>query len=533
MISTDLQNIAYLVAAALFIFDLKWMSHPRTAVQGNYLGALAMAIAIFATLLGNPPQTWTYIAIGVVVGTVIGAVSAARVKMTSMPEMVGLFNGFGGGASILVAGAALVVEILHIQKATAAAAYTPSMQTLVATVASGLIGSVTFFGSYVAFGKLAEFLAVKWKLHTWQKIIKYGFSAVCVAGGAAYAFPAAILDPGKDTMQKSMGAGIFVSGLVIGLILLVKKDRFPGMDMLKWGSAAASVALGVLVVMNPTEPLLFWLLVGVSGVLGVLLTLSIGGADMPVVIALLNSYSGLAAAATGFVVSNSVLIVSGSLVGASGIILTMIMCKAMNRSLTNVLFGGVGAEVTSGPGADEVYKTVKATSAEEIAMMLDGVQRVCVVPGYGMAVAQAQHTVRTLANLLEEKGVTVDFAIHPVAGRMPGHMNVLLAEADVPYDKLREMDDINQEMEQIDVAIVLGANDVVNPVARTDPNSPIAGMPIIDVDKARTVIMIKRSLSPGFAGIPNPLFAADNCMMFFNDGKKAIQAIIQAIKEND
>jgi len=531
MISSDLQNIAYLVAAALFIFDLKWMAHPRTAVRGNQLGVLAMGIAIVATLLGDPPKTWTYILIGVGIGTAIGAVAAVRVKMTAMPEMVGLFNGFGGGASILVAGSALVIEILHIQQALEkGAAYDPGMQMLVATVASGLIGSVTFFGSYVAFGKLAEFLAVKWKLHAWQKIIKYGFSLACVAGAAAYAFPGAILREGAGTREQALGAGIFACGLVIGGILLVKKDRFPGMDALKLLSAVASLGLGVLVVMNPTDFLLFWLLVGVSGVLGVILTLSIGGADMPVVIALLNSYSGLAAAATGFVIGNSVLIVSGSLVGASGIILTMIMCKAMNRSLTNVLFGTMGPTGDT-PDADEVYKTVKSTSAEEIAMMLDGVQRVCIVPGYGMAVAQAQHTVRTLANLLEEKGTQVDFAIHPVAGRMPGHMNVLLAEADVPYDKLREMDDINQEMEQIDVAIVLGANDVVNPVARTDPKSPIAGMPIIDVDKARNVIMIKRSLSPGFAGIPNPLFAADNCRMFFNDGKKAIQDIIQAVKE--
>ncbi|MBD3869468.1 MAG: NAD(P)(+) transhydrogenase (Re/Si-specific) subunit beta, partial [Acidobacteria bacterium] len=395
---------------------------------------------------------------------------------------------------------------------------------------SGLIGSVTFFGSYVAFGKLAEFLAVKWKLHTWQKIIKYGFSLACIAGAAWYAFPNTILSDGATGNDKLLGAGIFLCGLIIGLVLLIKKDRFPGMDLLKGLSAIGSVALGVLVVLNPENFLLFWLLVAVAGVLGVILTLSIGGADMPVVIALLNSYSGLAAAATGFVISNSVLIVSGSLVGASGIILTMIMCKAMNRSLTNVLFGTMGPTGDT-PDADEVYKKVKVTSAEEIAMMLDGVQRVIIVPGYGMAVAQAQHTVRSLANLLEEKGVEVDFAIHPVAGRMPGHMNVLLAEADVPYEKLREMDDINQEMEQIDVAIVLGANDVVNPVARTDPNSPIAGMPIIDVDKARTVIVIKRSLSPGFAGIPNPLFSADNCMMFFNDGKKAIQDIIQAVKE--
>jgi len=251
---------------------------------------------------------------------------------------------------------------------------------------------------------------------------------------------------------------------------------------------------------------------------------------MPVVIALLNSYSGLAAAATGFVINNTVLIIAGALVGASGIILTMIMCKAMNRSLANVLFATMGPTADT-PDADEVYKTVKATSAEEIAMLLDGVQRVVVVPGYGMAVAQAQHTVRALQQLLEAAGVKVEYAVHPVAGRMPGHMNVLLAEADVEYELLREMDDINQEMEQIDVCIVLGANDVVNPVARTDPNSPIAGMPIIDVDKSHTVIVVKRSLSPGFAGIPNPLFALDNTLMYFSDGRQAIQDIIAAVKE--
>ncbi len=526
MISSNVENIAYLVAAVLFILDLKWMAHPRTAVRGNFVGALAMGLAILATLLGNPPQSWTYILIGLFVGAVIGGATALKIKMTAMPEMVGLFNGFGGGASILVAGSALVLAYSSIQAQKA-----DDMQMLVATVLSGLIGSVTFFGSYVAFGKLAEFLAVKWKLHAWQAAIKYGFSLLCVAGAAWYALSTAILVDGATGRDKLIGGGIILCGLLIGGILLLKGGRFPGMDALKWLSAVLSIGIGALVVLNPHNFLLYWLLVAVSGVLGVLLTLSIGGADMPVVIALLNSYSGLAAAATGFVISNSVLIVSGSLVGASGIILTGIMCKAMNRSLANVLFGSMGPTGDT-PDADEVYKTVKATSAEEIAMMLDGVQRVCIVPGYGMAVAQAQHTVRTLSNLLEERGVSVDFAIHPVAGRMPGHMNVLLAEADVPYDKLREMDDINQEMKQIDVAIVLGANDVVNPVARTDPKSPIAGMPIIDVDKARTVIVIKRSLSPGFAGIPNPLFAADNCMMFFSDGKKAIQDIIQAVKDD-
>jgi NAD(P) transhydrogenase subunit beta len=264
-----------------------------------------------------------------------------------------------------------------------------------------------------------------------------------------------------------------------------------------------------------------------------MLTIPIGGADMPVVIALLNSYSGLAAAATGFVLSNYVLIVAGSLVGASGIILTKIMCKAMNRTLGHVIFGKLEA-AEGGPTADEVYAgKIKSASAEEIAMLFDTAQRVAIIPGYGMAVAQAQHAVRDMSNLLEAKGIVVEYGVHPVAGRMPGHMNVLLAEANIEYDKLKEMDEINATMEQVDVAIILGANDVVNPVARTDPSSPIAGMPIINADQARTCVMIKRSLSPGFAGIPNPLFAADNTLMFFNDGKKAITDLIAAIKESD
>ncbi len=323
---------------------------------------------------------------------------------------------------------------------------------------------------------------------------------------------------------------IAACGILIGGVLLIKKERFPGMDALKIASAVASVGLAVLVVMQPGNTALFWLLVVVSGVLGVILTLSIGGADMPVVIALLNSYSGLAAAATGFVIDNNVLIIAGSLVGASGIILTNIMCKAMNRSLVNVLFGTMGPTADT-PDADDVYRSVKSTSADEIAMLLDGAQRVVIIPGYGMAVAQAQHAVRDLANILEGRGANVEYAIHPVAGRMPGHMNVLLAEADVPYEALVEMDDINPTMAQVDVAIVVGANDVVNPVARTDPQSPIAGMPIIDVDKARTVVVIKRSLSPGFAGIPNPLFSADNTLMYFEDGKKAILDLVAAVKE--
>ncbi len=514
MINVNLINIAYVLAAVLFIFDLKWMAHPKTAVRGNNIGALAMLIAIAATLLSGGLE-FHYIILGIIIGSIIGAIAAMRVAMTAMPEMVGLFNGFGGGASVLVAGAALVAAMSSL------AAGESDMQMKIATVASGIIGSVTFFGSYVAFGKLAEFLAVKWKLRLWQKIIKYGFSLVTAAGAIWYGYSQGI---------SILSVVMMFSGVIIALMLLNKKDRFPGMNALKIVSAIASVVIGVMVVMNPGNTLLFWVMVGIAGILGVILTLSIGGADMPVVIALLNSYSGLAATATGFVINNNVLIIAGSLVGASGIILTQIMCKAMNRSLANVLFATLGPTADT-PDADEVYKTVKSTSPEEVAMLLEDAQKVVVVPGYGMAVSQAQHAVRDLANLLESKGIEVEFAIHPVAGRMPGHMNVLLAEADIPYDKLREMDDINPSFPQVDVAIVLGANDVVNPVARTDPKSPIAGMPIIDVDKARTVVVIKRSLSPGFAGIPNPLFAMDNALMLFGDGKKEIQALIAAVKE--
>jgi NAD(P) transhydrogenase subunit beta len=524
VISKELANLLYLIAAGLFIFDLKWMSHPRTAVRGNYAGVLGMLLAIVAAVLSESLDFGT-MAIGVAIGAVIGLVAAIRIKMTSMPEMVGILNGFGGGASVLVAGAALIAAVASMSEGI-------SMQTRVATVASALIGSVTFFGSYVAFGKLAEFLAVKWKLYTWQKVIKFGFSIVTIAGTGWLGFAAGIQPHGAGSPEGLMGIGIIVCGLLIGGILLRKKDRFPGMNALKGLSFLASIGVGVMVVQQPDNMMLFWLLGAVGGVLGVLLTLSIGGADMPVVIALLNSYSGLAAAATGFVINNNVLIIAGSLVGASGIILTQIMCKAMNRSLTNVLFGVMGP-TSETPDADEVYKTVKSTSADEIAMMLDGVERVVIVPGYGMAVAQAQHAVKNFAAMLEERGALVEYGIHPVAGRMPGHMNVLLAEADVDYDKLREMDDINAEMEQVDVCIVLGANDVVNPVARTDPKSPIAGMPIIDADKARTVIVIKRSLSPGFAGIPNPLFAMENTLMFFSDGKEAVQEMINAVKENE
>jgi len=460
-IDTGYVNLVYVIASILFISGLKGLTHPRTAVRGNLTSAVGMLLAVSVTLLANG-LSYYYILLGFGIGALIGAVAAARVQMTQMPEMVALFNGFGGGASALVAGAAFVIALGQGQS--------PSAQMTISTGLSGLIGAVTLTGSLIAFGKLSG----------------------SVPGG---------------------------------------NITFPGHKLLNALLAAGAVGAVVWLTVDPTQLTAYWLVVGIAAVLGVSLTIPIGGADMPVVISLLNSYSGLAAAATGFVLMNNVLIIAGSLVGASGIILTRIMCVAMNRSLTNVLFGTLEPAEGSAT-ADEVYAgKVKATSPEEVAMLFDTAQRVVVVPGYGLAAAQAQHTVRDMANILEARGVTVEYGIHPVAGRMPGHMNVLLAEADVPYDKLLEMDQINPEMSQVDVCMVVGANDVVNPVARTDPQSPIAGMPIIDVDKARTVVVVKRSLSPGFAGIPNPLFAADNCLMMFGDGKKALMELNEALKQ--
>jgi proton-translocating NAD(P)+ transhydrogenase subunit beta len=466
-----LVQVSYIVASVLFILGLKQMGRPKTAVRGNLFGASGMLLATLVTLVwiakggasAQSPSFW-FIGIGVVIGSAIGATLALRVQMTQMPQLVALFNGFGGVASTFVAAAELFSR---------AGGQAMTTDVLLATALSGVIGAVTFWGSLVAFGKLQEI--------SWMR------------------------KPFKVPMQHAVNGGL---ALLIALLVIV---------MLNSTSIGLHITLYIFIAL-------------LASALGVLVTNPIGGADMPVVIALLNSYSGLAAAATGFVIGNTVLIIAGSLVGASGIILTKLMCKAMNRSLTNVLFGVMDAGSSIG-NADEIYANVRSTSADDVAMILETAQRVVFVPGYGMAVAQAQHAVRNLGKLLEENGTTVEYAIHPVAGRMPGHMNVLLAEADVDYDKLLEMDTINPTMDTCDVAIVIGANDVVNPVAKTDPQSPIAGMPIIDVDKARTVIIIKRSLSPGFAGIPNPLFAADNTMMLYGDGKKMVLEIASAIQD--
>lgn len=372
-----------------------------------------------------------------------------------------------GGLASFLVGGNSLMEILQPGHDTKQLA---DFQFTISTAATGIIGAVTLTGSLIAFGKLQGLISEKAVRYFGDQIVKVLFLI-----GALY--------------------------------------------------------LGYLNVTEPTKIEWYWYIVLVASVLGVLLVIPIGGADMPVVIALLNSYSGLAASATGFVLGNNVLIISGSLVGASGILLTQIMCKAMNRSLPNVLFGGIGAATSSADSGDIYAGKTKSTSAEEVAMLLDMAQRVVIVPGYGMAVAQAQHAVRELYNQLTDKGIEVEFAIHPVAGRMPGHMNVLLAEADIPYDKMKEMDEINPTFNTVDVVIINGANDVVNPLAKTDPGSPIAGMPILDVDKAKTIIVIKRSLSPGFAGVPNPLFIQENCLMYFQDGKKATQEIVTALKD--
>ncbi len=463
-------DVAYLIAAILFIAGLKGLGHPRSAVRGNFLGALGMLIAIVVTLVQAQVLNWVWIIAGIAAGSVVGTILALTIKMTAMPQLVGLFNGFGGGASVLVAGAVLI-QLFGIAAGTSGAeSGAQQLQVTIATVASGLIGAVTFWGSLIAFGKLQG-------------------------------------------------------------IVTEKPVRYPGEQIVKILLLLGSLAAGVLIVMDPSQIQFYWILIAVASVLGLFLVLPIGGADMPIVVALLNSYSGIAAAATGFVLNNNILIIAGSLVGASGIILTQIMCKAMNRSLANVLFGGVGAVVEQADQGDIYAGKVKSTSAEEVAMILKTARRVVVVPGYGMAVARAQTAVRQITEAMETDGIEVEFGIHPVAGRMPGHMNVLLAEENISYDKLKEMDQINPTFSNTDVTIVLGANDVVNPIARESSGSPISGMPILNVDQSQTVVVIKRSLSPGFAGIANPLFAADNTLMFFGDGKVAMESLVTAYKD--
>ncbi len=448
-----LVNLSYVAAAVLFIFGLKMLGSPATARKGNLVSAVGMFIAVVITLLDQSIIDYKWIAVGIVAGGVVGAIVARSVAMTSMPEMVALFNGFGGIASLFVGWAALY-------------GFEANAFELITIVLSILIGGVTFTGSLIAYGKLSE---------------------------------------------KMPGRPLVFSGQRVFNILLI----------------LAIIASAVMFVLNPGVALYLYLVIGLSCLLGIMLVIPIGGADMPVVISLLNSYSGLAACAAGFAINNIILIVAGSLVGASGIILTQIMCKAMNRSLSNVLFSGFSAVAGGGAGA-KIEGEAKAMSADDAYYVLEAATSVVIVPGYGMAVAQAQHVVKELQEILEKNGAEVVYAIHPVAGRMPGHMNVLLAEADVSYDLLLEMDAVNPRMDTFDVAIVIGANDVVNPAAREMEGSPIYGMPVINVDMARNVFVMKRSMASGFAGIDNPLFFKENTRMLFGDAKEMLSNIIKA-----
>ena len=453
--TTQLQELGYIVSAVLFIIGLKLMSAQSTARRGNAISAVGMLLAVVVTLMQRGLE-FHWIAVGLVAGSLLGTVMAMRVKMTAMPEMVALFNGFGGLASLFVAWA----EYDFRPGMTAA--------TAAPTILAILVGGVTFTGSLVAFAKLAEWM------------------------------------PGKPLL--------FRGQLPLNIVLLL-----------------VSLVAATLFSMAPESSVLWlWAAIALGLLLGVLLVIPIGGADMPVVISLLNSYSGIAACAAGFIISNTVLIVSGALVGASGIILTQIMCKAMNRSLSNVLFGGVGAGV-GGTGTD-LQGEPRPISTGDAYYVLESASSILIVPGYGMAVAQAQHVVKELAEILENNGAEVRFAIHAVAGRMPGHMNVLLAEADVPYEQLAETNDVNPLMPSVDVVLVIGANDVVNPAAREDKSSPLYGMPIINVDQARTVIVMKRSMKAGFAGVDNPLFVAPNARMLFGDAKQTLQALVGEFK---
>lgn len=456
-------QIIYLIASVLFILGIKMLSKPNTARRGNLYSAIGMLLAIVATLVQVELLSYTEIGICILIGGTIGAYYARTVEMTAMPEMVALFNGFGGLASAFVSFSDYWIN--QFEKNVPLDVLGGSVM-----VAGLIVGAITFTGSYVAFGKLK---------------------------------------------------GIMYSGAVV----------FKGQHLLNLLLAFTALALSVVFIFQPDNYFLLIAIAVLAFLLGVLTVIPIGGADMPVVISLLNSYSGIAACLTGFILNNYVLIITGSLVGASGIILTDIMCKAMNRSLINVLLGGFGQTSSGAISSGRQEMTVKSVGVEEAAMIFDSASSIIIIPGYGMAVAQAQHIIREFYELLEKRGITVKFAIHPVAGRMPGHMNVLLAEANVPYDKLIEMDQINDEFGNTDIALVIGANDVVNPAARHDKQSPIYGMPILNADKARTVIISKRSMGKGYAGIENELFGYPNALMLFGDAKATFAKVVNELKE--
>jgi NAD(P) transhydrogenase subunit beta len=456
----DFISAAYIVAFSLFIIGLRRLTHPATARQGNKIAAAGMAVAVFATLCDPVIDDWPLIILGVAIGTAVGIPAARNVKMTAMPQMVALFNGVGGGAVALVAWA----EFRH-------AGGDIPLEEMIPILFSAIIGSISFWGSNIAFGKLQEIL------------------------------------PGRPIM-------------------------LPGQTFLNAALLLVAIGCAVAIAAGEESEGLFIAILVSAAILGNMFVLPIGGADMPVVISLLNAFTGLSAAAAGMALDNTALIVGGMLVGASGSILTNLMAKAMNRSIGNIVMGGFGGAVAAPAGAaDEEGRTVTSTTADDVAIQLSYASQVVVVPGYGMAVAQAQHAVRELSEELEKRGVEVKFAIHPVAGRMPGHMNVLLAEADVPYEQLKEMDEINSEFSRTDVSLVIGANDVTNPAARTQADSPIYGMPILNVDESGAVIVLKRSMASGFAGIDNPLFYDPKTSMLFGDAKESITSVLGAVQE--
>lgn len=455
-------NAGYLIASVCFIMSLKLMNSPKTARKGNLLAAFGMALAIFVTFLNPRMYSFTWVIIGLAIGTTIGWISAKRVQMTAMPQLVAIFNGVGGGAVALVA-------LIEYRSGIASGAHLVVVP-LVTAVLSCLIGSISFSGNIMAFAKLQGLMTTRPVIYPFQR-------------------PINLL--------------ILMSSAVLAVWLIGFVESVP----------------------------LFFVLLFVGMLLGVLFVLPIGGADMPVVIALLNSFTGVAAGLAGFVLHNTALLIGGALVGASGLILTLLMCAAMNRSLENVIFGALGTESGGASSVDDTQKTLRSYTPEDAAIIFSNASSVVIVPGYGMAVAQAQHVIKELMQKLQDRNINVKFAIHPVAGRMPGHMNVLLAEADVPYDLMFDLDEINASFNETDVVLVVGANDVVNPAARHDKTSPIYGMPILDVDKARTVIVIKRSMGKGFAGIENELFFNDNTIMVFGDAKAVITKLVSIIDD--
>jgi NAD(P) transhydrogenase subunit beta len=458
----DAATALYIVAFSLFIIGLKRGTHPSTAKQGNLIAAAGMAVAVATTLLLDGMGNWGLIIIGLAAGSAIGAIASTRVQMTQMPQMVALYNGVGGGAVALIAWS----EIRHGISLGAM-----PLEELIPTLFAAIVGSVSFWGSNIAFAKLQDLIPTK---------------------------PLSV--PGQQFVNAILGIGV----IVVAVIIAINNE--------------------------PPSQALFILILIAAAILGNLVVLPIGGADMPVVISLLNAFTGLSAAAAGFALDNVALIVAGTLVGSSGTLLTLEMATAMNRSVPNILFAGFGGAPSGGASATIGERPHTSIGAQDAAIKLAYADTVVIVPGYGLAVAQAQHAVKEMANELESRGVTVNYAIHPVAGRMPGHMNVLLAEADVPYEQLKEMDEVNPEMSRTDVAVVIGANDVTNPAAKNDPDSPIAGMPIIEVSEANEVIVIKRSLSPGFAGIDNDLFYEPNTSMVFADAKAAASEIAAEIQ---